>query len=511
MKKSSHIGYLVAVALLIPLFASCDSMQDNFEEMNTDPSAANVLDPAFQLTYIQLTTSGERYENWRTNLIFSSTMIQHFATLPTYWVGDKYLHNGGYSAALWDRYYPNVVRNIQDLVARTADSPEDVNLNAIARIWRVVFFHRLTDLYGDVPYFKAGMGALMPDDPETKTPPYDPQQEIYADMLNELLEAGDALDSSQPSYGGGDLIYGGDTDRWYRFANSMMLRLGLRMIKVDPGLSQQWAERAISRGVMTSNADIAYVPHTDGPEGVNMNGNGEVFAADGSPRLSKTFVDWMLAHNDPRLAVYGSLPNGDTDPANAKGLPNGFDATTIKDYVGGDDLDTYTEPNRALITQRDDPMFFQTYAEVEFMLAEAAVRGWAGAGDPATHYANGVRAAMSYLSMYDSGGGADIPSADVDAYLAANPYDAANALEQINTQYWAAVLLNEYEAFANWRRTGYPVLTPTSYPGNVTNGTIPRRLRYPGGEAASNAANYEAAVARQGPDEYTTRMWWDTP
>ena len=118
---------------------------------------------------------------------------------------------------------------------------------------------------------------------------------------------------------------------------------------------------------------------------------------------------------------------------------------------------------------------------------------------------------MSYLSMYDAGGGADIAAADVDAYLAANPYDPANALEQIGEQYWAATFLNEYEAFANWRRTGYPQLTPVNYPGNVTGGTIPRRLRYPEGEAASNAANYTAVLTQQGPDEFTTRMWWDTP
>ena len=507
MKMSSYIGCILAAALCIPLFTSCDSMQDNFEEMNINPQQADELDPEFQLTYNQLQTSGERYEAWRTNLIYSSTMIQHFATLPGYWAGDKYTYIGSYSAAMWDRYYPNVVRNIQDLVARTEDSP---NKNAIARIWRVVFFNRLTDLYGDIPYFKAGLGALAPDDPDSKAPPYDRQADIYADMLNELEVSAGQLTSGAESFGSGDLLYGGDVDKWRKYAYSMMLRLGMRMSKVDPGAAQTWVQRAIAGGVMTSNDDIAYVPHTDGPSGINRNGNGEVFAADGSPRLSKTFVDWMLAHNDPRLPVYGSLPTGDSDPANAKGLPNGYDATTIKDYEGGDDLDTYTEPNRALITQTDDPMFFQTYAEVEFMLAEAAVRGW-HTGDPATHYENGVRAAMSYLSMYDAGGGADIAAADVDAYLAANPYDPANALEQIGEQYWAATFLNEYEAFANWRRTGYPQLTPVNYPGNVTGGTIPRRLRYPEGEAASNAANYTAVLTQQGPDEFTTRMWWDTP
>ena len=157
-------------------------------------------------------------------------------------------------------------------------------------------------------------------------------------------------------------------------------------------------------------------------------------------------------------------------------------------------MSVYMQQN-PMITGRDDPMFFMTYAEVELLKAEAAVRGWHG-GDPATHYANGVRAAMEYLVMYDPN--AVIASADVDAYMAANPYDAATGMQQINEQIWAAVLLNEYEAYANWRRTGYPELTPVNYPGNVTGGTIPRRLRYREAEAVANPENYSAAVAPPG-------------
>ena len=158
------------------------------------------------------------------------------------------------------------------------------------------------------------------------------------------------------------------------------------------------------------------------------------------------------------------------------------------------------------IQGEDDPMFFMTYAEVELLKAEAAVRGW-HSGDAATHYANGVRAAMQYLVMYDAN--AAIAEADIDAYLAANPYDAGNAMEQINEQIWAATLLNEYEGYANWRRTGYPALTPVNFSGNVTGGTIPRRLRYREAEAVANPDNYNAAVSKQGPDEFTTRIWWD--
>ncbi|MBT8301917.1 MAG: SusD/RagB family nutrient-binding outer membrane lipoprotein, partial [Maribacter sp.] len=120
-----------------------------------------------------------------------------------------------------------------------------------------------------------------------------------------------------------------------------------------------------------------------------------------------------------------------------------------------------------------------------------------------------VRAAMKMYEL-DSPD-AVIADADIDAYLVAKPFDAANALEQINTQYWAATYLNEYETFSNWRRTGFPVLVPVNYPGNETGGTIPRRMTYSVGDQANNPDNYNEAISRQGPDLLTTRVWWDVP
>lgn len=495
------------MVLMVPcllLFAACDSLDDSFKEMNTNPTQADQINPDFKLTNIQVRISGERFENWRTSLIYSSVMIQHFATLPGYWAGDKYGYIGSYSASMWDRYYPNIAKNIEDLLLQTAENPDDVNLNAIARITRVFMYHRLTDLYGDVPYSEAGKGFLE----GITHPKYDAQQAIYADMLSELEAAAAALDPSKKTYGTGDLLYSGDVNQWKKFAYSMMLRLGMRLSKVDPGTAQTWVQKAIQGGVMESNADIARVPHD--PSGW-ANGHGSVFLADGSPRISKTFVDMMQSTGDPRLFVYGTTPVAGSA---AIGMPNGHDDQTIQteaNWVSCDtgaspcEMDVYMVPN-AVIKGQDDPMFFQTYAEVEFMLAEAAVRGW-GASDAAGHYEKGVRAAMKYLEAY--GSAAAISDEQINTYLEQNPYDPNNALEQINTQYWMATLLNEYEAFANWRRSGYPTLTPVNYPGNVTGGTIPRRMRYREAEAVANPVNYQEAISRQGPDELTTRVWWD--
>ncbi|MEZ4809334.1 MAG: SusD/RagB family nutrient-binding outer membrane lipoprotein [Allomuricauda sp.] len=509
MKRSIYI------LLFVFILGACDK---GFEDLNVNPTKPNQVSVNNKLTAAILLASSERYDNWRANLIYQSTMMQHIATTAGYWSGDKYTWNKGYASSLIDRYYAGVIKQVEDMLLQLEVEEAPDEMKAITRILRVFAFSRLTDLYGDVPYSEAGKAVIE----GIFQPKYDPQSEIYADMLKELDESAAALGTGTSGFGSSDIIYNGDQAKWKRLANSLMLRLGLRLIKVDPSASQEWVAKAIAGGVMESNADIFYVKHATGPEGINRNGNGETFTADNNPRLSKTFVDFMQGANDPRLTVLGSLPedtgeddaNGDIlrteserlDYASQKGLPNGLDAQLLLDSTGEGNVQAYTEPNRLLITGEDAPMFFQTYAEVEFMLAEANVR-WGLAGDAESHYNAGVRAAMEMLSIYGPGGVID--SADIDTYLTNNPYDAGNALEQINTQYWAATFLNEYEAFSNWRRSGFPVLVPVNYPGNETNGTIPRRLTYSESEQSNNPDNYAEAVSRQGPDVLTTRVWWD--
>lgn len=494
MKTLFHKGLVLLVALALISLTSCDK---NFEVINTNPNAASTIDPAFQLSYTQLQTSGERYENWRAMLIYSSTMIQHLSAMATYWSGDKYLYNAGYSSSLWDRGYRNYIKDLVDLTRRTAGDPALTNMNSVARIWKVVAFHRLTDLYGDIPYSEAGLGFLDAN----VTPKYDAQSAIYADMLKELEEACAALNAGGDEVGG-DLIYAGDIAKWKKFGYSMMLRLGMRMSKVDPAGAQAWVQKAITGGVMTDVSDAAYIQHTDG-EGINRNGIGEVFQADANQRMSATFINWMKDHNDPRLDMVSTVNQHGVH----NGLPNGFDATmAAASLPGGDTLDNYSAVN-ATIVNVASPMVFQTYAEVEFLLAEATVRNW-NSGDAKTHYENGVTAAMkAWGAIYDAT--LDISDADINDYIAANPYDAANAMEQIGEQYWAATFLNEYEAYANYRRTGYPALVDVVYNGNESGGKIPRRLRYPAGEAGVNADNYNAVLSAQGPDAFTTRIWWD--
>jgi hypothetical protein len=495
--------------------SSCD---DDFEDINVDPTTATQIDLNYKFPTAVLYASGQRYESWRANLIYASTMIQHLANTQGYWNGDKYTYSAGYAEAFWTAQYPQTIKVIEDMKYQLETEGDTLSADyAMVRVLRVFAYHRMTDLYGDIPYSEAGNAYITGN----MRPAYDLQENIYADMLKELEESAELLEGSTSTLGSTDIIFNGDTSKWQKWAYSLMLRLGLRMTKVDEAAAQKWAEKAIAGGVMESNDDIAYVVHEEG-NGIVQNGNGETFTADGTPRISNTFIEFL--QGDPRLTIYASLPentgetdaNGNpilrtveerTDPEAQVGLPNGLDSFLLQEQTGETNTQDFSEPNRLYLTSEAAPNFFQTYAEVEFMLAEAAYRWGSGDGDVESHYKAGVRAAMNYLELYSPE--AVISEEEISNYLEANPYDPSKALEQINTQYWAAVFLNEYEAYANWRRTGYPVLDPVDYPGNVTGGTIPRRLTYLQSEQLTNAENYNAAVSSQGPDNLTTRIWWD--
>ncbi len=204
-------------------------------------------------------------------------------------------------------------------------------------------------------------------------------------------------------------------------------------------------------------------------------------------------------------------------------MPNGFNESTINDgfsifyhpsWAGpvGDvanGMNRYSSQNPAMIA-RNSLTYFLTIAESELLLAEAAQRWGSAFGTAKAHYDAGVTAAMASLSQFNAS--MTVTPSDISAYLASNPFVPANALEMINTQYWAetGASLNFIEGWFNWRRSGYPVLVPVKYPGNITGGTVPRRYTYPVGEAATNAENLSAAqAALAGGDKWTSRMWWD--
>lgn len=419
----------------------------------------------------------------------------------------SFLYKEGNTHWLFEEQFKTTVKNIADLEAQLKASTEPTAIVdlAIARVQKVLIFSRITDAYGDIPYSEAGKGFLE----GIRFPKYDTQSAIYSNMLETLEASAVVLNSGgASSYGSADLMFAGDTGKWKKFANSLMLRLAMRMVKVDDASAKAWATKAISGGVMTSNADIAFLQYENSANdgGPNVNPLTKCFTSRASTqvKISKTFMDFMKDRDDPRVSVLASTVSGDTDPA----LQFGQDINVATRGTAN------SKPNINIFggsgnVVYDAPFFFQTYAEIEFMLAEAGER-WGlagGATNVEAHYNAGVTAAMQYLSMY--GDSANITTTQIDDYLNTNPFVPAEALKMINEQYWVATFGNGLETFSNWRRSGYPELVPANVAATLTGGEIPRRLVYPASEKLNNPVNVEAAISQQGGDLLTTRMWWD--
>jgi hypothetical protein len=314
----------------------------------------------------------------------------------------------------------------------------------------------------------------------------------------------------------------------------------MRLTKIDPTTAQTYAEKAYAGGVFTSIADDAYITfdHADG----YSNGNSSALQVQedySEVKWGQQLISYLKTNNDPRLPVIAEVPQpGLTNAANESlagnstasaqvGMPNGYDenggSTDIANAPGypgstgtGTDANVtggYSRPTSAVYLALNTPGFILTYAQTELLLAEAAADGWNVGASAATHYANGLAAALQTYGTFN--GTTPISAATATSYAAANPLDVSsttNSLAMINTQYWATVgtLFDFSEAWSNWRRSGYPVLTPVNYAGNFTNGVIPRREIYPSTEASTDPANYATAVKNlSGGDTWTAHVWWD--
>src|SRR5690606_26720440 len=354
-------------------------------------------------------------------------------------------------------------------------------------------------------------------------PAYDNQQVIYTDLLKELEEATAAISASNPDDGfaAADLMYDGDIAKWKKFGYSLMLRLAMRVSNVADAMAKDYVTKAIAGGVFTSNDDNAWIPMSLTPsEWTNQNGISRAFAAGdgGQPStLSIVLIDMLkgadansTADDDPRLMIISGGVDGDTDPLVQRGMPNGLDQGMLDEYLGvsGANQNEYFSRINTLMLDDDDPYMLMNYAEVELLQAEAIERGIGTVGGTAkAHFEAGVAAATQMYEPFDPS--LAVSNGDAQAFATSLGYTdgAANALEMIGNQMWLSKFFNWWDAWADWRRTGFPVLTPTDYPGNVTGGTIPRKLRLPSHEVAVNADNIAAGATT--PDNPTGRVWWD--
>lgn len=518
------------------------SCTKDFKEINTDPtqsSPANFNSDYFlsnsQAKYIATITG---YEG---SILFQSGWTQIFASTTTgaanyYSNMDKYVPSGNtndYAARLWRGCY-RAASLANEVIKNYGSNPDKVNVVSAATVMKVLCMQSVTDTYGDCPYSEAFQGASG-----VTLPKFDKQEEVYAAMLSDLDGALSNFDASK-AVPAADVMYNGDIAKWKKFGYSLMLRLAMRLTKADAGKARLYAEKAAAGGTFSSWADDAVIKGNDANGYRSENSRSLGTPADFyQVRWGKSLIDFLKSTTDPRVSVIAEVPQdglaanqniglaGDNSFANQRGLPNGWDmdggATDISNSPGypgatgsGGDVSPigkYSRPKTTIYTDLNSGQFVLTYAETELLLAEAAVRGWNVGGSAAVHYSNAVSGALQTLVNFNSN--AAISAATANAFAAANPLDVSSteaSLKMINEQYWAStgVMMNFNEAWNNWKRSGYPALTPVVYTGNFSGGAIPRRQIYPTEEATSNGANYQTGVASlTGGDTWTARVWWD--
>lgn len=353
------------------------------------------------------------------------------------------------------------------------------NQIAVAKILKAYYFWNITDRWGDVPYSEALQGS------DDLTPAYDTQEFIYNDLFEELKEASEMMVSGNIE---GDIIYDGEMEQWRKLSNTIRLLMALRLSEVDPERAAEEFNLALNAGVFTSNDDNLVFEHLADANNQNywynqvVNQNREWWA------ITENLVEEMEPVNDPRLPVYA-----DTARATGEytGLPFG------REEISGTETEDYSLLGSDIYAQ-DAPVYLVTYAQVLFAIAEAAERNWVNE-DAENYYNMAIEASIEQWTGSNEG---------VEDFLN-NPeiaFNSERAIEQIATQRWVHLYMFGYEAWSEWRRTGFP--NDLVSPNGVE---VPTRLSYPDNEAFNNAENYNDAVQRQfeGNETIYGKVWWD--
>jgi len=430
-----------------------------------------------------------RKPNVSTNNIFE--LISQYWAETTYPQESRYdLGNRNIPQNWWTILYRDVIEDLQrsiDLMSQEQTDPtllpEDQvaykNKLAIAKILKAYAYSVLVNTFGDIPYTEALQGDA------NTTPVYDDAQTVYYSLLDSIDAGINELDVTGGSFGDADLIYGGDVSAWYKFSNSIKLKLGMIIADSDPAKAKSEVESAVAAGVFESNADNALFQYLSTPPNVNPIWTNLIQSGRNDFVPANTLVDKMNDLDDPRRPFYFSLDPNDGYSGGIYGNGNTFaNFSHVSDKISAPDF----------------PSIIMDYAEVEFLLAEAVERGMSVEGTAAEHYNTAVTASITYW------GGSQ---AEADTYLAQPSVNYATAStdwkEKIGVQAWIAYYPRGFDAWIEWRRLDFPELPkPISA---ITD--IPLRYTYPSNEQTLNEANYDAASAAIGGDAVTTKLFWD--
>lgn len=479
MRKLKYFIVLLIVGPFLML-TSCDK---DFEEINTDPNNP-VSVPAELLLAGTLRSTADRIEDYFLAGEASECWIQHLGK-PVYNDAELYIPRQGSIENLWTVLYSSVAKDA-DVMRELAAEQDNSNLQGVALVIKANAIHTLTDSFGSIPLSEAlqgdqGLTEPVYDDSETVVYPA-----IIAmlDEANALLNGQGSIDASQ------DLLYGGDWTKWKKYANSLKFRVLMRASTSGTtalGNIPSQLQALVSSGSMfTSNADEAKMTYLGASPNANPWFEGLV---DGGRTtewcMGEQLVMYMQSTNDPRLPVYAQEVGGNGSGNGYVGKPAGIE--DIGNSFYGDSNNVSLIGEKYLEATR--PAYFMSYAQLKLYMAEAAERGFIG-GSAATYFQEGIAASCAYngvpaLSMSYSGGAA--------------------GLEEIGKQMWVALYMQGHEAWAEWRRTGFPSL-PLAI--DAVEPAIPTRFNYPGSQQSVNGVNYTAAVAAQGADKLTTPLWW---
>jgi hypothetical protein len=506
MKQTKYLAAILCLSLGV---SSCTK---DFEDTNTNKNIPIAVNPDLLLSgVIRNTLNDQVGEAWGIgNIVVQHTAKIQFVNEDRYLWGEK---NG-----VWSSVYGNM-RNVQNIIDIASNAkPVQNNYLGIALIMKSWMFSLATDAYGDIPYSKATQGKTA----GVYTPEYDPQEAVYTGILADLKKANELLGTSNETISG-DILFGGGTGsiiKWRKLANSLRLRYMMRIsAKKNVGADMQAIlSNAAQNPIFESNDDNAALKYFEAaPNQWPMYGS-RVGSFD-EFRVSKSMSDRLTALSDPRLPVFGRPSEKSVAAGTPKieGIPNGLGDVAALNYNGGPQGVSRVGLSYACLVCNDNgpaPVpnvaqgLLMTYAELQFILAEAREKGLITTGTAEGYYLAGIAANFDYYKrivpvQYNIN--VTPPASYYTQTGVAYTGTQAEKLGKIALQKWVALFFNGLEAWFDWRRTGMPAVVPG--PDNLNNNKVPLRYIYPLSEQSLNGVNRKAAVDRQGADDLNTRMW----
>jgi hypothetical protein len=506
--KTTSIFRLLGLGFAMAVGAgACTS---DFEKVNLDPTRPTLTDPAVAPVaanglFSAAISNGlmRAGEFQRVQALYADLYAGYYATSATYFASDRYQVNQGWLDFGWNLFIPRDINNLVGIIDSKFSSN---NQKQIARIWKVFLFHRMVDFYGDIPYFN----AAKPDVAEK----WDSQQDIYKDMFKELDEAAKGLDNGA-SYDAKDVIYAGNVANWKAFANTLRLRLALRVSKADRTLAETNAKAAIAGGIFTSNAQNALARvNADQPNALNQITGWNEF------RMGASAESILDGYQDPRgVEFYGAVGG------KLKGIRNGAGSGSLGAAINA--ATSNVSARFSVAQQATNPRIVLTYAEACLLMAEAAVNGWATEGDAKTWYERGITASMNQFGISNNTAiaaylsstkvpvapeGADRPVSTLPVRFSTTQ---AEQREQIAIQKWLAVYPDGFEGWSEFRRTGFPKLyapVQIDASSDVKAGDFIQRIPYTDNMKALNKEGVATAEARMGvaggSAGQSTKLWF---